>query len=199
MTTTKTVTKIVLISIICAATMMSGCIEDDNLGVKTTPVTVSSQTPESVEIGTYYNPVSEDDAISSEDGFKMNIHSLLRGKDLDNAIMNANTFNSRPKEGYEYVLVFIWFENTGNDKFTLSGYDFKAFANDVECDNTFVVLPDKMEQTELQHIDVMPGGITHGTVVFEVPIDTQVIVCYDRMFSKSYYFDIGTKAHEYKK
>jgi len=183
--------------LVISATMMSGCIDSDNLGSPTSTEITSAPTTATTpaEAGTYYNPTPLNRIfICNTDGFRMAIITNSRGEEINNIIRNANTFNSDPKSGYEYVMVMILFQNIDDDKHHLSGYDFTAYANNVECPNPFVVLPDQLEKMELGSIDIMPDGSTLGFKIFEVPIGEQVIVCYDRVFETAYYFNIGSEA-----
>ncbi len=101
-------------------------------------------------------------------------------------------FNDEPSPGNEYMVVKIKFEYLGEDrKFLLSGHDFKAYANDVECETPFLVMPDKYP--EMGSIDLMPGGSVEKWNVYEVPKDEQVTIAYERLFvSAIYYFDAGS-------
>ena len=197
MTNNKTIRNLILAVLVISATMISGCIDSDNLGSPTLTETTSSPTATAtpIETGTYYNPTPLNQVfVCNTDGFKMAIITNSRGKEINNIIKNGNMFNSDPKSGYEYVMVTVIYQNIDNDKHHLSGYDFTAYANNVECPDPFVILPDQIEKMELGSIDVMPNGIAFGLKIFEVPIGKQVIVCYDRIFETPYYFNIGSEA-----
>ena len=196
MTTNNTRKIVILLAVLIIGATMSGCIDSDNLG--TSPSTEITSMPTAsaipVERGTYYNPTPLNRVFTCyTDGFQMAIVTTSRGEEINSIIKNGNMFNSDPKSGYEYAMVTIVFQNIGEDKCCLSGYDFTAYANDVECSDPFVVLSDQLESMELGSINVMPGGNTLGIKIFEIPIGEQVTVCYDRIFETSYYFDIGSE------
>ncbi len=191
--TTKNITKILTLGLIIIAATMSGCVDSDNIGERPSTVTTTPGTSASVsDVGTYLNPVVLNNMLISDTGiFGIGIGKISRGEGFNNYIKNENMFNGDPKPRYEYMGVLISFTYVGEDQYMLSGYDFKAYANDVECNSVFVVTPDEFTEMEMT-TNIMPGGTIAAWKIFEVPIDTQVTLSYERMFDKAYYLDCGS-------
>lgn len=165
---------------ICTATMPG-----------TTPSAATS-TP-TVKVGTYENPAPLGESFLSNTGsLRITVTEVERGNRVNGIIAEENMFNSEPAPGNEYMIVKIKFEYLkGDDKFLLSGHDFKAYANDVECGTPFLVMPDRYP--EIGSIDLMPGGTVEKWKVYEVPKGEQVTIAYERLIvSVIYYFDAGS-------
>jgi len=187
--------------------MISGCVDSDNIGERpstvtpttpvATPVTTPVATPVATpvhtkDVGTYLNPVPLNGLLTSDTGiFGICIGEIRRGQQFNNYIKNENMFNDDPTPGYEYMGVLIGFAYVGQDQYMLSGYDFKVYANNVECNNPFVVTPDEFTELEMA-TNIMPGGCIAGWKIYEVPKDTQVTLSYERLFAKAYYLDCGS-------
>lgn len=162
---------------------------DGNLCIIVTP----PDTTPSIKTGTYENPTPLGEAFLSDTGaLRITVTEVERGNQVYAHIANENMFNSEPAPGNEYMVAKIRFEYLDGDrKFPLSGYDFKAYANDVECNTPFIIMPDRY--AEMAMIDLMPGGAVEKWKVYEVPKGEQVTIAYERLFvSAIYYFDAGS-------
>ena len=149
-----------------------------------------------VKVGTYENPAPLGDPFRSNTGsLRITVTEVERGNRVYAFIANENMFNSEPAPGNEYMVAKIRFEYLdGDHKFPLSGYDFKAYANDVECNTPFLIMPDRY--SEMGMIDLMPGGAVEKWKVYEVPKGERVTIAYERLFvSAIYYFDAGSGNH----
>jgi len=146
-----------------------------------------------IKIGTYENPAQLGESFLSQTGaLRITVTEVERGDQVYAYIANENMFNDEPAPGNEYMVVKIKFEYLDGDrKFLLSGYDFKAYANNVECEKPFLVMPDRYP--EMGSVDLMPGGSVEKWIVYEAPKDEQVTIAYERLFvSAIYYFDVGS-------
>jgi hypothetical protein len=156
--------------------------------------TPSAATPTpTVKVGTYENPAPLGKSFLSNTGsLRITVTEVERGNRVNGIIAAENMFNSEPAPGNEYMSVKIKFEYLkGDDKFPLSGYDFKAYSNDVECKAPILIMPDRYP--EIGMIDLMPGGAIEKWKVYEVPKGEQVTIAYERLFvSAIYYFDAGS-------
>ena len=188
---------IILFGLVCIGAFVYGVgegISEDGTtsSASTSKVTTSPPTP-TVNIGTYENPAPLGEAFLSKTGtLRITLTEVERGNQVYAFIANENMFNDEPSPGNEYMVVKTKFEYLDGDrKFPLSGYDFKAYANDVECETPFLVMPDKYP--EMGSIDLMPGGSVEKWNIYEVPKDEQVTIAYERLFvSAIYYFNAGS-------
>lgn len=166
-----------------------------------TPIITPNPTPAPTptpKIGTYETPTPLGKRLTSSTGaLNIGIASVNRGENVDCMIQRENTFNDRPASGNEYMLVSIIvgykeMSHLDNDeKFLLSSYDFDAYANNVECDSPFLVLPEEFDTSSSTYM--MPGSVSTVWKIFEVPKGERVTIAYDRTFVHDvYYFDTGT-------
>lgn len=158
-----------------------------NTAPKATPTTAP------IKIGTYENPVPIGESFLSDTGaLQITVTKVERGNHVYDYIANENMFNDEPAPGNEYMVVKIKFEYLfGDYEFKLSGHDFYAYANNIECKTPFLVMPDRYP--EMGSIGLMPGGTVEKWIVFEVPKDEQVTIAYKRLFVMvEYYFDAGS-------
>lgn len=147
------------------------------------------------KVGTYDNPVPMGESFLSNTGaLRITITEVERGYRVYEYCAFENMFNSEPAHGNEYMVTKIKFEYLfGDYSYQLSGYDFDAYSNNVECEKPYLVMPDKYP--EMGSIDLMAGGVVEKWVVYEVPKGEQVTIAYDRLFAlvdAIYYFDAGT-------
>ena len=185
---------VILFGLMCIGAFVFGMGE----GVSGDGTTSAASTPKVtpapiVKIGTYENPAPLGESFRSKTGtLRITVTEVERGNRVYAFIANENMFNSEPAPGNEYMAAKIRFEYLDGDrKFPLSGYDFKAYANDVECNTPFLVMPDRYSEMEM--IDLMPGGAVEKWKVYEVPKGEQVTIAYERLFvSAIYYFDAGS-------
>jgi hypothetical protein len=151
-----------------------------------------SATLDEPELGSYENPVLVGESFLSVTGaLRITMLEVERGVSVNNAIKAANMFNDDPESGNEYMFVKIRFEYLkGDNEFHLLNSDFNAYANNVECEDPFVVMPD--DRPEMQSVTMMQGGTVEKWKCFEVPIGAQVTIAYERLFAvPTYYFDVG--------
>ena len=187
---------IIAIPIVCAiiGAFVFGMGEGvDNQAPTTSTPKVTTTTTPAAKIGTYENPAPLGETFLSDTGaLRITITEVERGNQVYAYIANENMFNDEPEHGNEYMAVKIKFEYLdGGRKFMLSGYDFKAYANNVECEKPFLVMPDRYP--EMGSVDLMPGGSVEKWIVYEAPKDEQVTIAYERLFvSAIYYFDVGS-------
>ncbi len=133
-------------------------------------------------VGTYENPAKVGDVVRLETSFlnskyiyDVSVVRYIRGSEANDLIKNANMFNDNPKSGYEYLLVKVKVRYTsGDDSDYISSLNFKAYCNGVGYDEAFAVLPDAY--TELESVELMPGGEISGWIVFEVPKHKDVLI-----------------------
>ena len=157
------------------------------------PEPTAEPTSDQPKLGSYENPVPVGEAFLSNTGaLRITMLEVERGASVNNAITEANQFNDDPDSGNEYLFVKIRFEYLeGNDEFLLSSSDFEAYANNVECEDPFVlVMPD--DRPEIQSVTMMPGGTVEKWKCFEVPSGAQVAIAYNRLLAPTYYFDVGS-------
>lgn len=204
---TNIILKIAMLCVICAATMMSGCLEVETEIVSAedskTEIARTLSDSDLIKFGTYKNPMPLDKIlISSTGALAIAITNIRRGDEVNNMIYRENMFNDPPKSGNEYMLVamnviYIKMDHLDiDDKFLLSNYDFNAYANGIECDSPFLVLPDELDTSS--SIYMMPGSESLVWMVYEVPKNDRVIIAYERMFVDDiYYFDAGTGNFDY--
>ena len=198
---TKTIL-IVAICVVCAATLMSGCIDvddpyTDEARFGAADVREDLASAGTLEIGTYENPTPLGEILTSSTGaLDIGIIVIRRGEDVNYMAQRENMFNDEPGRGNEYMLVGIVvaykeMSHLDNDeKFSLSSYDFDAYANNIECNSPFLVLPDEFDTSLSTYM--MPGGVSTVWAIFEVPKESRVTIAYDRTFVRDvYYFDAG--------
>ena len=156
-----------------------------------TPTPLATPTPDEPELGSYENPVPLGEIFLSVTGaLRITMLEVERGESVNNALKEANMFNDDPESGNEYMFVKIGFEYLeGDDEFHLSSIDFEAYANNVECEDPFVVMPD--DRPEIQSVTLMPGGTVEKWKCFEVPSGARVTIAYNRLLAPTYYFDVG--------
>ena len=148
-------------------------------------------TIEKIQIGTYENPAKVGDVVrlktSSIYGSKVydvSVIRYIRGSEADNLIQNANMFNSEPKSGYSYLLVKVKVRYvSGKDSDYVSSLNFKAYCNGVGYSEAFAVLPDSY--SELDYVDMMPGGEISGWIAYEVPTYKDILIEYSPSISSS--------------
>jgi hypothetical protein len=132
------------------------------------------------EKGTYDNPAGIQESVIcsySDKTYDISVLDVVRGSQANNIITEANMFNDEAPNGYEYVLVKMKFHySEGTEAFDATPYDFKAFCEGVECDDSYVVLPDSYN--EFSSGTVMPGGTKEGWLVFTVPSNEEVLISY---------------------
>lgn len=74
----------------------------------------------------------------------------------------------QPRTGCHFVVCTFEFENVGSSDEFVSSWDFDCYADGVNCEQTFV-REDDLGAT------ISAGRKTKGTVVFEVPVEAEVV------------------------
>lgn len=159
-------------------------------------ITKAIPTTAPIKIGTYENPVPMGESFLSDTGaLQITVTKVERGNRVYTYIANENMFNDEPAPGNEYMVVKIKFDYLfGDYEFHLFGSDFYAYANNIECETPFLVMPDRYP--EMGSIGLMPGGTVEKWIVFEAPKDEQVTIAYKRLFVMvEYYFDAGSEGY----
>lgn len=113
---------------------------------------------------------TESEFLTNDHTITMRVLETVRGENAWKMIKEANTFNEKPEEGYEYVLAKIavtaqYVENDG--AYDLSSYQFTAFSsNNEEMPDCFVVEPEPYFSGK-----IYAGGNAEGWVSFLVRKD----------------------------
>ena len=80
--------------------------------------------------------------------------------------VEENQFN-QPKDGYKYVYIDLYAENTGDKDASISAFNFDCYADGYAVDQNFV--------GDLFSATLSAGRNTSGKVIFEVPSDAKEI------------------------
>lgn len=83
----------------------------------------------------------------------------------------------KPKDGMEFVIVTVEYENTGNDRISYNPYDFEMQNSQGQINSqTFSIAN---SETALSSGDLAAGGKVSGTIIFEEPVgDTNLSLIY---------------------
>lgn len=128
---------------------------------KATPTPKPTPTPAPILSGYSYSnpaPINTVQTIKKDDltqiyTIETKITEIVRGDKAWQAIQAANMFNSAPKDGYEYLLVKIYFkvnDITKDQQFNLNGASFTLVSSGgKDYDLTMAVAPDPQLQSNL--------------------------------------------------
>lgn len=148
------------------------------------------------EKGTLDNPAGIQEPVicsCSDKKYEVSVLDVKRGNEANNIIAEANMYNEKPPNGYEYALVKAGLNYLeGAESLDAGSYDFKAFCEGVECETSYVVLPENYK--EFSSGILMPGGAKEGWLVFTVPTDKEALVSYQEnmyMEGTACYINIG--------
>ncbi len=90
----------------------------------------------------------------------------------------------KPKEGKEFVIVYITIENKGQDNLDYNPYYFKMQNSQGQQENQTITTIDK--DTALHSGELIPGGKVSGTIVFEeLKNDNGLMLIYNDSFWSS--------------
>jgi len=149
---------------------------------QSSPTAVTTQTPIK---GSINNPAKVGESITVRafgDSFEITVLDFIRGEEAHNKIKLANIFNPSPDPGHEYILVKVrvsYIEGDGTA--SIGMLNFKAIASGAGYNpQYFIVYPDDMP--ELKSVQMIPGGSVEGWILFEVPIDDEVLISFSYPF-----------------
>ena len=71
----------------------------------------------------------------------------------------------------------VWVKNTDSDKISIGSYSFPVYANGVEGEYAFAVLPDGYR--DLNMAELLPGGETSGWIVKEISAGADCKMAYE--------------------
>ena len=149
---------------------------------QSSPTAVTTQTPIK---GSINNPAKVGESITVRafgDSFEITVLDFIRGEGAHNKIKLANIFNPSPDPGHEYILVKVrvsYIEGDGTA--SIGMLNFKAIASGAGYNpQYFIVYPDDMP--ELKSVQMIPGGSVEGWILFEVPIDDEVLISFSYPF-----------------
>jgi len=148
----------------------------------TSPTAVTTQTPVK---GSINNPAKVGESITVRafgDSFEITVLDFIRGEEAYNKIKLANMFNPSPDLGQEYTLVKVRVSYVkGGGTASIGVINFKAFVSGIGYDpKYFIVYPD--DKPELKSVTMIPGGNVEGWILFEVPIDDEVLISFSYPF-----------------
>jgi hypothetical protein len=198
---------LLLLFVIAFVVAVAGCSSDNNgAGVQqvkesSDPHTATQATPEAtptpVVKGSLQNPANVSDTLTLEstgNTYDFSIVKYVRGSEANYIVKKANEFNENPATGYEYLLVDAKVAYVkGQNAVYMSNMDFKAYCDNVECKNSFAVLP--KDYITYDGGNVMPSGVKEGWVLYTVPQGKEVIIGYQQNFieGSTGYITLGTK------
>lgn len=148
------------------------------------------------EKGTLSNPAGVQEPVicsCSNKKYEVSVIDVKRGNQANSIIAEANMYNEKPPTGYEYALVKVRLNYLeGNGSLDTGSYDFKAFCEGVECEASYVVLPENYK--EFSSGILMPGGKKEGWLALTVPTNKEVLVSYQEnmyMEGTACYINVG--------
>lgn len=101
--------------------------------------------------------------------WSITVPKVIRGKEALAAILKANKFNEKPKEGSEYLLADVKVVNIGTEqkpKDPSFGVDIRVTGERSLLYSRVAIVPPKQLEGQL-----LPKGEAEGQIVFEVPSD----------------------------
>lgn len=108
--------------------------------------------------------------------YKLNDVIELKGNVLTvtNVKKSKGTEYEKPKNGYEFLIVYIKLVNKSNDRFMYNSFDFKVQnSKGVIVDQSFRSIDN---DTRLEYGELNPNGEVTGTLVFETPVDDSKLI-----------------------
>ncbi len=146
------------------------------------PTIVTTQTPYR---GSIDNPAKVGESVTVRafgDSFEIIVLDFIRGEEAYNEIKLANMFNPSPDLGQEYTLVKVRVSYVkGEGTASIGMINFKAFVNRIGYDpQYFIVHP--ADKPELKSVEMILGGNVEGWIIFEVPIDDEILISFSHPF-----------------
>lgn len=91
----------------------------------------------------------------------------------------------KPRDGMEYVVVYLKIENTGKENISYNPYDYKIINSKKQITDQAISIVDS--NTALSSGQLAPGGEVEGTISFEQPIGDEGLILqyYHNMFASS--------------
>lgn len=121
------------------------------------------------------NDESKSDSESEKEELQDEYHvgDILQTKGLKIVYVESGEYISdnqfiQPKDGYKYIYIKLYCENTSDSDENISYYDFDCYADGYACDM-------KYSPDDLLSATMSPGRSTTGSVYFEVPVDSNDI------------------------
>jgi len=153
-----------------------------------TPTTTAPITTTSPALGARTNPASIGYALSTEfeewdDKYetKLTVLEVIRGTDAWNRLIEANMFNSPPKEDHEYILAKIKFEYLSGPNIDTS-YDVNAYSfNVISSEGKEYEVPMVVEPEPAMDTSLYPGASHEGWTAYEIGVeDSQPLLTFGR-------------------
>ncbi len=173
----------------------TGVFEFDNFEISTsapsttTPVPTTTAPPTTPPaLGTRTNPAPIGYALSTEfedwdDKYeaKLTVLEVIRGTDAWNLLIDANMFNSLPKEDHEYILAKIKFEYLSGPNIDTS-YDVSTYSfNIISSGGKEYEVPLAVEPEPAIDASLYPGAFHEGWAAYEVAVeDSQPLLAFGR-------------------
>ena len=178
----STTVKIIICVVIALAVLgIVACVACGNNIPSSSLSGTTGTTPGAVETPSYagvalYN-VGDVISMSGYNSLQFSVQEVIRGDEAWSIIRSGNMFNSEPDAGYEYIMYKVWVKNTDSDKISIGSYSFPVYANGVEGEYAFAVLPDGYR--DLNMAELLPGGETSGWIVKEISAGADCKMAYE--------------------
>ncbi len=133
--------------------------------------------------GSLENPASitETLVIESITGkWEITVLEYERGDTATKKVLSANMFNTKPENGYEYLLVKVRVKYAEGKDSQYMG-SFKVYVDREGFDPELIVWPEGMKDLDLFK-ELLPGGQTEGWLAFIVPKNKEALLAYEIMF-----------------
>lgn len=150
--------------------------------IPVTQTTTPTPTPTPAPKGSLENPadLSETLVVKTMSGtLEITVLDYLRGDEATQKVLEANMFNKKPGEGYEYLLVKAKVKYAkGKSSITEGASSFRVFVNGEGFNPEIIVWPEDMKSMDLLK-DLLPGGKTEGWIAFIVPKGKEALLSYN--------------------
>lgn len=171
---------VVLLFVVATA----GCVSNSTTTAGTQSVATTTSTPIPTQatpkdVTGYVGDTME--SYVSGDHISWSISKVIRGSQANNIVAEGNMFNSKPSEGYEYILYEVTVGNLGTEKYSIYPSTWQLYVNGVEVGSSYAVLPSNYNS--LSYVDIRGGAKTSGWIVKEIPIGSDARVYFEPMFS----------------
>lgn len=117
---------------------------------------------------------SEQDQVDKEEEVKdeYTVGETIKSDGMELTITNVEKSQGgeydNPKEGNEYVIVTVQYDNSSEKDLPYNPFDFKLLNSDGQkTDSTFTM---DTQDTRLESGNLAPGGTVTGDLVFEAPV-----------------------------
>jgi hypothetical protein len=165
--------RILLISVILAAMLLTACAAPATTPTTSDTLLVTTAKPAPEPSATFTTPSFDQTYYESTIDYEVRITltDYIRGEQAWQLIKEANTFNTLPETGFEYILAKVRFEYlngpTPNTAYEVSSVWFNAVSSKgQDYDMTWLVNPGPSIDANLY-----PGASHEGWVSFQVAVD----------------------------